>query len=457
MKDILIIYKDDQINRILKNSLEKDGYPVTVASCAEEGLTYAQERPCLIVTDTALPDMEGLTLLRRLKKITPESICVAILSPSLTKNEALNAGAHEYLEKPFTIFALNLIIEETLRTVKQKTEKSRKSYRQKTAPLSPFLMGKNSLIVEVQNRIKLLIYNKANILISGEKGTGKEEIAQVIHKGRFDNKGSFISLNLETLPWPLQESQILGTPKGGSIHEEGALSKAQGGTLFLGSVENLTQEIQEMLVNILQDEENGTDIHLISSTTTDIDNLVEKGMFCKELLELISTERLFIPPLRQRREDSVMIAKYFIKEIKEKTRAGSSHMSSDVEHYLLSHDWSHNIKELEREIKRACLISKDDCLTLDDIVTQQPDSIGEFLEQKLSSYMHKIKKIENFNLYETVITEVERALIHIALKETRGNQLRAAKFLNINRNTLKKKIDQLHIEVNEFKAAPNNH
>jgi two-component system nitrogen regulation response regulator GlnG len=158
-----------------------------------------------------------------------------------------------------------------------------------------------------------------------------------------------------------------------------------------------------------------------------------------------------------RGDDIMVTAKYFINEIREKTEAGPSFMSPDVEQYLLSHDWPENVKELEKTIKKACLICKSDYLTKDDLSPEQPESIAEFLEKKLNSYMKNIKRIENFTLYETVISEVERALFFISLKETKGNQLRAAKLLGINRNPLNKKIDQLQIDVNEFKETPDPH
>lgn len=196
---------------------------------------------------------------------------------------------------------------------------------------------------------------------------------------------------------------------------------------------------------------------IISSTTVNIDELAEKGEFDRELLEVMGTERLVIPPLRMRKEDIKTVASYFLDEIKNTTPGVPSLLSPDVEHYLLDNEWINNVKELKRAIMRACVIAKGERITMDDIHPQQADSIGEFLEKKLNSYMHNIKRIENFKLYETVISEVERALIFIALKETQGNQIRASKLLGINRNTLKKKINQLHIDVNDFKSIPDTY
>jgi DNA-binding NtrC family response regulator len=310
---------------------------------------------------------------------------------------------------------------------------------------------------EVQNHIKYLIHTHSPILISGEKGTGKEEIGKIIHQARTGGSSSFVSVNLALLPWPLQESQIFALPP--SALHKGAFYQAQGGTLFISSIERLTKEVQGIFIQALEEQKEDIQAcpQIISSTTSDIDDLVKKDEFDQKLFKLISTERLLIPPLRTRGEDIKAAAIYFLDEIKNTTHEGPSSLSPDVEHYLLSHEWQNNVKELKRTIMRACAIAKGERITMDDIHPQQTDSLEEFLEKKLNSYMHNIKRIENFNLYETVISEVERALILISLKETQGNQLRASKLLSINRNTLKKKIDQLHIDVNEFKEISDTH
>jgi len=190
------------------------------------------------------------------------------------------------------------------------------------------------------------------------------------------------------------------------------------------------------------------------STESAPSEALQNGQFSPELFNVFfGKTSLFIPPLQQRRQDIAAIAEAIIKTIAYETKAGPKGLSLKLQHFITHNEWQGNIKELENTLKRAFLLSKGAELEFEDLSVNQQYSLHEFIEDRLSAYMHNIKRLDNFNLYNTVVLEVERALILIALKETRGNQVQASKLLNINRNTMHKKIAELHINVEDFKQA----
>ncbi len=326
----------------------------------------------------------------------------------------------------------------------------------------PQIMGKSPKILKVFKDIGRVATKDLTVLISGESGTYKELVAKAIHYNSPRHNGPFVAISFTSIPKDLIEAELFGYDKGaftGATEKRiGKIEEANGGTLFLNEILEIDIKLQAKLLRFIGEKEFSplnsnnsfkADVRIIGATSKDMKEAVANGKFSKDLYNSSNLLHIKLPPLRERKEDILPLAKHFLKEAIGKFETGPKELSKDARDFLIRYDWPDNVHELESTIKRATLLSNGAVIGKKDLLLEDISSysIKEFLEEKLKRYLKKMTELEKCYLYKTVLSEVERSLIAIVLKETGGNQLKAAKTLGINRNTLRAKIKEYKIRI----------
>jgi len=324
----------------------------------------------------------------------------------------------------------------------------------------PQIMGSSPKILKVFREIKKTALKNSALLISGESGTYKELIAKAIHYNSQRKNSPFVVVDLSSAPRGLTGSEIFGHEN--SAEEDsnkgkiGKMDEAEGGTIFLNDIAETDMSFQEKLSNFLKKEKSGLnekdrhhDIRIICSTTNNLKDCAANGQFQEGLYSILSAVHIKVPPLRERKEDILQLGRYFLQESVRKFETGQKEFSRDARDFLVKHDWPGNIRELESTIRKAVIVSNGPVIGKKDLLVDDVGSysIKDFLEEKLRKYLKEMTKLGNCHLYETVMSEVEKSLITIVLKETGGNQLKASKTLGINRNTLRAKIKGYKVRI----------
>ncbi|MGE5300941.1 MAG: sigma-54-dependent transcriptional regulator [Acidobacteriota bacterium] len=460
-KKILVIDDDESIIWVIKKALEPTGYSVVSRTRLASGLRAIQERQ-VILLDLILPDGNGLEGLREIRSARPDAVVIMITAHAQMQSTitAMKEGAYDYLEKPFDIEELKIVIEKAFRDLSMREElKELKKAALETE--SPQMIGKSPGILKVFKDIGKVAPKDITVLITGESGTGKELVAKAIHFNSSRAHGPFVAINSASIPKELLESELFGYRKGaftGAVADKkGKIEAAAGGTLFLDEIAEMESGLQAKILRFLQEREfsplGGTDVfkadvRIIGATNKNLQEEVSKGLFREDLYYRFNVVQIKMPPLRERKEDIPLLVKFFLREASERLETEERELSKEAKAALLKYDWPGNIRELDNVIKRACVLSSGAVIEKKDLLLDEDTSysIKDFLEEKLKRYLKDMTKITNFNLHDTVLSEVEKALISIVLRETNGNQLKTAKVLGINRNTLRTKIKEYKIK-----------
>lgn len=461
-KNILVIDDDESIIWVIKKALEPSGYKVASRTKLVSGLKAVKEKTHIVLLDLILPDGDGLEGLREIRSSNPDTIVIMITANARMQSTitAMKEGAYDYLEKPFDIEELRIVIEKAFRDLSLREElKQLKKAVFETENTQ--MIGKSPKILKVFKDIGKVASKDITVLVTGESGTGKELVAKAIHLNSSRYPGPFIAINSASIPKDLLESELFGYKKGaftGAIRDkEGKIEAANTGTLFLDEISEIGPDLQAKLLRFLQEKEftplgsNTTqkaDVRIIVASNKDLLAAVQNGQFREDLYYRFNVVQIKLPPLRERKEDIPLLAKNFLRETTTKLETGEKELSREAKALLLKYDWPGNVRELENVIKRACVLSNGTIIENKDLLIEEERcySIKDFLEEKLKHYMKDLTTISNCNLYNTVLSEAEKALISIVLKETNGNQLKTAKVLGINRNTLRSKIKEYKIK-----------
>jgi two-component system nitrogen regulation response regulator GlnG len=457
MKKILVIDDDESIQWVIKKALEPLGYEIESKNSIKEAEKLI-DKYNLFLLDLMLPDGSGLDLLKKIRESYPDSIVIIITAHGKMESaiNAMKEGAYDYIEKPFDIEELKILIQRAYKDLSIREELLR--LRQSRDEYEPFQMiGNSKAMLKVFKEIGKVSAKDVTVLISGESGTGKELVARAIHNNSKRKYGFFVAINSASIPKDLLEAELFGWEKGAftgaTERRAGKIQAAEGGTLFLDEIAELDMGLQAKLLRFLQEKEYSplgstktlkADVRIIGATNRNLKEQVDKGLFREDLFYRFNVIEIKLPPLRERREDIIPLAKYFLKKAVSDFELLPKELSKEAERALQNYDWPGNVRELENTIKRAVILSKNSIIEKKDIFTGDLSfcTIKDFLETKLNKYIDKMTTMEDSNLYETVISEVEKALFSITLKKTEGNQIKASKILGINRNTLSKKIKQ---------------
>ncbi len=457
IKKILVIDDDESVIWVVRKALQPLGYEIDAKTSIKAGIK-AVDKFKLILLDLMLPDGNGMDALKEIKVFNPDALVIMVTAHGRMESaiDAMKEGAYDYLEKPFDIEELKITVEKAFRDIAMREELLK--LRQSKEESIPFqIIGKSKSILKIFKEIGRVAPKDVTVLISGESGTGKELVAMAIHNNSRRKFGPFIAINSASIPNELMEAELFGWEKGaftGAVGKTaGKIQAADSGTLFLDEIAELDIDLQAKLLRFLQEQEYSplgsnkiikADVRIIAATNKDLKECVKNGLFREDLYYRFNVIEIKLPPLRERKEDIMPLAQHFLDESVRVFELPPKDFSKDGEKALAGYDWPGNVRELENTIKRASILSKGSLIERRDLFANDYNScsIKEFLEGKLNGFLNKMTKIENSDLYETVVSEVEKALFSIVLKETNGNQVRAAKVLGINRNTLNKKIKE---------------
>jgi DNA-binding NtrC family response regulator len=447
MKGKIMVVDDAADIRDLLGVILRDNYEVTDAkSGADLKQSFSQQQPDVILLDIKLPDADGLDLLPQIKKQWPDTE-VIVLTGNATFEAAVEAtkrGAYHFLNKPFDTQGLLVTVERALEHKLQNQENStlRRALSTMSGGTSPIFQS-----VAMQNVVRTVervAPSDVAILITGESGSGKEVIADLIHAMSPRSKGRIIKINCAALPRELIESELFGSVKGAftGAHSdrEGLFRQAEGGTLFLDEISEMPIDTQSKLLRVLQDQEvrpvggkvsYKTNCRLVAATNRKPDEAIKDGKLREDLFYRISAISVHLPPLRDRREDIMPLANSFMKRFVAQANRPINGVSPEAAERLTAFDWPGNVRQLQNEIQRAVLLCES---TVIDSTDLSITSVKQESEQSQDT---------NFTLLEGV----ERNAIVQMLKETGGNKLETAKRLGIGRQTLYNKIKAYGIEV----------
>lgn len=461
-RKILVIDDDESIIWVIKKTLEPLGFSITSRTRLASGLRAMQDEHRVVLLDLMLPDGNGLDGLREIHSTYPDSIVIMITAHAQMQSSitAMKEGAYDYLEKPFDIEELKIVVEKAFRDLSMREElKELKKAAFETE--SPLIVGRSAGMLKVFKDIGRVASREITVLITGESGTGKELVAKAIHFNSRRAAAPFVAINAASIPKDLLESELFGHRKGaftGAVEEkQGKIQAANGGTLFLDEIADMDAGLQAKLLRFMQErdftplgstEPLKANVRVIGATNKNLRDEVARGSFREDLYYRFNVVQIKLPPLKERREDIPLLIKHFLREASEKLETGEKEFSKEARAALMKHDWPGNVRELENVIKRACVLSAGSVIEKKDLLMEEENgsSIKEFLEEKLKRYLKDMTRVSNFNLYDTVLSEVEKALIAIVMKETGGNQLKTSRILGINRNTLRTKIKTYKIK-----------
>ena len=476
MSDGTILVADDDraIRTVLNQALGRLGYDVrTTGNAATLWNWVSTGEGDLVITDVMMPDENGLDLLPRMKKLRGD-LPVIVMSAHNTLSTALKAterGAYDYLAKPFDLTELTNVVKRALERPKKTVEIDDGLEDDEEMPL----VGRSPAMQEIYRVLARLMPTDLTVMIMGESGTGKELIARALHDFGRRRNGPFVAINMAAIPRELIESELFGHEKGAftgaSTRHSGRFEQAQSGTLFLDEIGDMPPEAQTRLLRVLQEGEYTTvggrtpiptDVRIIAATNRDLRQQIHQGLFREDLFYRLNVVPLRLPPLRERLDDVPDLVRHFLNQGVQEGLPQKSLDTAALDR-LRQHNWPGNVRELENVVKRIAALYSEDVIGIQVIeaelaeTTQQPvasgtpdsDNLAATVETHLERYFAAHSDgLPPSGLYERVMKEVERPLLGIALAATRGNQIRAAELLGLNRNTLRKKIRELEIVVN---------
>jgi len=469
---ILVCDDDSAIRTVLNQALGRAGYDVrTTGTAAGLWRMVSAGDGNLVITDVVLPDESGFDLIPRIKRARPD-LPVVVMSAQNTLLTAITAaerGAFEYLPKPFDLKELTAVVQRALASPGSKREQVGSEGGERLP-----LIGRSPAMQEIYRVIARLTQTDLTVMIMGESGTGKELVARALHDYGKRRYGTFVAVNMAAIPKELVESELFGHERGaftGATNRGvGRFEQAEGGTLFLDEIGDMPLEAQTRLLRVLQQGESTTvggrtaiktDVRIIAATNKDLRQLIGQGLFREDLYYRLNVVPLRLPPLRERVEDIPDLVRHFLRKAEEE---GLPHKSLDNEglDILRRHRWPGNVRELENLIRRLAVLHSGDAIPAAAIAAELkeparmvasdedggPQSLSASVEQYLTQYfLSHGDKLPPAGVYDRILAEVERPLISICLAATRGNQIRAAQLLGLNRNTLRKKIKDLGLEV----------
>ena len=466
---ILVADDDAGIRTVISQALNRAGYEVHTTGNAATLWQWVNDGDGdLVITDVIMPDENGLDLVPRIHKIRPKLRVVVMSAQNtlLTAVKANERGAFEYLPKPFDI---NELVNVVRRGLEIPAGYARQTIENTEEALP--LIGRSPAMQEIYRTLARLMGTDLTVTITGESGTGKELVAQALHDYGKRKSGPFVALNMAAIPKELIESELFGHEKGAftgaNQRAAGQFELAAGGTLFLDEIGDMPLEAQTRLLRVLQEGEFTTvggrtsiksDVRIITATHRDLKQLIRRGTFREDLYFRLNVVPLRLPPLRERTEDIPELVACFLTRAVEKGLPWKTIDNAAMER-LKSHMWPGNVRELENLIQRLAALYTQEAIELADIEYElgernatpaDPDSEGlaKSVEERLTTYFGAHDgELPTAGLYDRVIREVERPLITLTLQATRGNQIKAAEVLGVNRNTLRKKIKELGIPV----------
>lgn len=475
---ILVADDDRSIRTVLTQALGRAGYQVRATSSAATLWRWVEDgEGDVAITDVIMPDENGLDLVPRIRRIRPE-LPVIVMSAQSTLTTAVQAtqrGAFEYLPKPFDLADLLAVVD---RALKQPIiPPSQTTTPKETQDGQMPLIGRSPAMQEIYRIIARLTTTDLTVMINGESGAGKELVARALHDFGRRRQGPFVAINMAAIPRELIESELFGHERGAftgaTNRHTGRFEQAAGGTLFLDEIGDMPPEAQTRLLRVLQEGEFTSvggrtpiraNVRIIAATHRDLRALIRTGQFREDLFYRLNVVPIRLPPLRERPDDIPALAQHFLNKAQaEGLPAKTIDPAAMV--MLSSYRWPGNVRELENVIRRLAALVPQPVITEDIVAhelteyevaedvavspaSEESTDISAVIERHIARLLVSLRGSEEEGvLYDRALVELERPLIRMTLAETRGNQIRAAALLGLNRNTLRKKIRELGIGV----------
>lgn len=476
---ILIADDDRTIRTVLSQALTRAGCRVRATGTASTLWRWIEEGVGdVVVTDVMMPDGDALDLLPAIRKRRPDLpvIVMSAQNTVMTAIRAAEAGAYEYLPKPFD---LKELLGQVSKALKQKERRApvpeEEAPREENLPL----IGRSPAMQEVYRILARLMNTDLGVMITGESGTGKELVARALHNFGLRKAGPFIAINMAAIPRELIESELFGHEKGAFTGADrampGQFEQARGGTLFLDEVGDMPLDAQTRLLRVLQEGEftrvggrevQVANVRIIAATHQDLRVLTNEGRFREDLYYRLNVVPIRLPPLRERLEDVPDLARAFLRRAESEGLPRKT-LSREAADLLKKQVWSGNVRELENLMRRLCVLCPDDVIPVQAVAAETavrpgtpeaagqgatPQRLSQAIEVHLRRYFDQHgESLPPDGLYDRILKEMELPLIALSLAATRGNQVRTAELLGINRNTLRKKIRDLDIRVTRGK------
>jgi len=470
IRHILVADDEESMRWVLDKSLKKQGFHVDLAENGLQARQLSRKKSYdLALLDIKMPGLQGLELLRLMQEESPRTLVVIMTAEATMENAvaAMKHGAFDYLTKPFDLEALEAILIKARNTAKisGQLDRLRDEIQRQNSP-GHTIVGNSRTMQEVYKTLGRIAMSDVTVLVTGESGTGKELIARAVHSNSARLGKPFIAINCAAIPHDLLESELFGHERGAftgaTERKAGKFEQAEGGTLFLDEIGDMPLELQAKLLRVLQEKEitrtGGNqslpvDVRIVAASNQILMDMVRNKTFREDLFYRLNVVPIELPPLRERKEDLPELTNFFLQRARQEMGVKVDGVSDEALQVLQQHRWPGNVRELENLIKRASLLTANQVLQPADFtslngtftVVQQDESLESLVANKLQASLANMNLGELNNLYAMVLEQVERPLINIILQQTRGNQVRSAEILGINRNTLRKKIKELGI------------
>jgi DNA-binding NtrC family response regulator len=439
---ILVVDDESLLRWSLRERLASDGYKILEAGTAAEALSQASDGVDLILLDFKLPDGDGLTILRQVKEQTPETLVILMTAFSTVENavEAMKLGAYHYVNKPFNLDEVALLVEKALETSSLRREVRALRSSQGRDYSVDAIIGASPAMVTIKGLIARVAQSPAStVLLTGETGTGKDLAAKALHYNSDRASRAFVNITCSALPEQLLESELFGHERGAFTdarqQKRGLLETADGGTVFLDEVGEMTPGLQSKLLRFLEEKtfkrlgglnDVRVDVRVVAATNRDLEKDVKTGKFREDLFYRLQVMPITLPPLRERRGDVLLLANFYIDQFNREFRKKIRGLSPAAASLLENYQWPGNVRELRNAIERAMLLVDRSHLEPQDFTLTRMVSPVEF-----------VLPPEGVKL-----EEVERQLLVQALERAAGNQTHAAQLLGINRDQVRYRIEK---------------
>lgn len=446
----ILVVEDNKLFRFsLSETLKGEGYSVIEAGDGNAAIEiFKEEEPDLIILDLKIPRISGMEVLRKVKEITNDVPIIIITGHGDISSavSAMKLGAFDYLTKPLDMEDLKLAVKKALEStsLKREVQLLRERYLKELGLDS--IVAESEAMKNILEEVKRIVEadTSVTVLLQGESGTGKDMIAKLIHYSSSRANGPFVELNCAAIPKELLESELMGYEPGAFTGAKGRkiglLEKAKGGTLFLDEIGEMPLEMQAKLLRILETKtfrrlgglkDITVDVRFIAATNRDLSESVRKGEFREDLYWRLNVISIYIPPLRERKEDIIPLAKFFIDKFNREMRRNIKGLAKEVEELFLIYDWPGNVRELKNVIERAVILGKGDYIT--------PDLLPK-----------EIRDLKSEARFLSSLDQLEKEAIEKALRETGGNVSKAARILGVSRDLLRYRMKKYGIKKEQL-------